>query len=298
MEIKLTEEGAAVSRIIHGMMRLRDWKRNPQDILKLIERSIENGINTFDQADIYGNYRCEELFGEALNIAPSIRSRMRIITKCGIVLSSADGNQIKHYNTSGEHITESVEKSLRNLRTDYIDILLIHRPDPIMDVEEIADTFSALKRSGKVLHFGVSNFTPGQFELLAGMLDFNLVTNQIECSVLELSPFLDGTIDTCTGYGCKPMAWSSLAGGELFTGRSGKIIRVRKALDEIRAERGAESIDVIALAWLLKHPSRIVPLIGTGNPDRIDRAATAVDLDLSRTEWFRVWTASSGRDVP
>lgn len=298
MEIKLTDEGPAVSRIIHGMMRLRDWEMGPQEILKLIERSIENGINTFDQADIYGNYRCEKLFGEALALAPSIRARMRIITKCGIVLPSAGGNPIKHYNTSGEHITESVEKSLRNLRTDHIDILLIHRPDPLMNVEEIADTFSALKRSGKALHFGVSNFTPGQFELLAGMLDFNPVTNQIECSVLELSPFLDGTIDTCTGYECTPMAWSPLGGGELFTGRSGKIVRVRKALEEIRAERGAESIDVIALAWLLKHPSRIVPLIGTGNPDRIDRAATAVDIDLSRTEWFRVWTASSGRDVP
>ncbi|MBD3180138.1 MAG: oxidoreductase [Candidatus Latescibacteria bacterium] len=298
MDISLTEEGPTVSRIAHGMMRLSGWNADARGILELVERSIQNGITTFDQADIYGNYSCEELFGEALALSPSIRDRMQIITKCGIVLPPSCGNSIKHYDTSPEHITESVEKSLRKLRTDYIDILLIHRPDPIMDVEGIADTFSSLKRSGKVLHFGVSNFTPRQFEYLAERLDFNLVTNQIECSVLELSPFLDGTIDTCVRYRCSPMAWSPLAGGELFTGRNDRISRIRKTLEEIRIERNLRSIDIIALAWVLMHPSRIIPLIGTGNPDRVDRAVTAIDLKLSRTEWFRIWSASTGRDVP
>ena len=300
MEVMLTREGPAVSRIAHGMMRLRDWKLSPEDTLELIENSIGVGVTTFDHADIYGGYSCEELFGKALALSPSIRSKMQIVTKCGIMIPGAGRGSfsVKHYDTSFRHITGSAENSLRKLRTDYIDILLIHRPDPMMNVDEIASAFSSLKESGKVLHFGVSNFTPGQYELLSSRLDFPLVTNQVECSVLQLNPFLDGTIDTCVRYGCRPMAWSPLAGGELLTGNSDRIIRVRNCLEEISQKRETESIDLIALAWLLNHPSGIVPAVGTGKSERIRRAVKAIDFELSRDEWFRIWTCSNGREVP
>ena len=300
MKVMLTKEGPAVSRIALGMMRLRDRQSNAKETLGLIEKSVETGITTFDQADIYGNYMCEELFGRALALSPAIRQKLQILTKCGIVLPGHPNSKhsVKHYNTSFKHITESVENSLKRMKTDYIDILLLHRPDPIMDIDEITSVFSSLKKSGKVKHFGVSNFTPRQHKLLADRLDFQLVTNQVECSVLHLDPFLDGTIDTCVRYGSCPMFWSPLAGGELFTGRSRKIVRVRRALEEIREQRGAESIDLIALAWLLRHPSRVIPIIGTGKPERIERAATSFDINISREEWFRIWAASNGRDVP
>jgi len=300
MDIRLSREGPEVSRISLGMMRLLQWGLTARGRLELIEKSIDMGVNTFDQADIYGNYLCEELFGEALALSPSIRKKMRIVTKCGIVIPSETrrGNYIKHYNTSRKHIMESVDNSLRKMRIEYIDVLLIHRPDPMMDVAEMASTFSSLKNSGKVLHFGVSNFTPDQFEFLSSELDFTLVTNQIECSVLRLEPFEDGTIDTCLRNRCHPMAWSPLAGGELFTGAGGRIVRVREKLEEISAEREDAPIDRIALAWLLNHPARIVPVIGTGNLKRIEGAVKALDITLSREEWFGIWSASKGREVP
>lgn len=299
MEVMFTREGPPVSRIALGMMRLRDWRLSAEDTLKLIEKSIDIGVTTFDHADIYGGYSCEELFGKALALSPSIRRNMQIVTKCGIMIPGAGrGYSVKHYDTSFRHITESAENSLRKLRTDYIDILLIHRPDPMMNVDEIASAFSSLKESGKVLHFGVSNFTPGQYDLLASRLDFPLVTNQVECSVLQLNPFLDGTIDTCVRYGCRPMAWSPLGGGDLMTGNSDRIIRVRNCLEEISQKREAESIDLIALAWLLNHPSGIVPVVGTGKFERIKRAVKAIDFELSRDEWFRIWTCSNGSEVP
>ena len=300
MKIKLERNGPEVSRIALGMMRLSGWNLSAAERRRWIERALELGLSTFDHADIYGDYTCEELFGEALSSKPSLRRRMQIVTKCGIELVSErnPGCTIKHYDTSKEHITASVERSLKRLRTDYVDLLLIHRPDPLMDAGEIAETFAALRKSGKVLHFGVSNFSVSQFELLQSSVKSPLVTNQVECSVLETKALDDGTFDLCRRRGIRPMAWSPLGGGTLFTGRTKQIQRVRKELQAVCGSLGIDSVETLAIAWLLRHPAGIVPVIGTGRMERVENALEAVKIELGREGWFRILRASRGSDVP
>ena len=195
--IEMAKGGPFLSRMALGLWRLADWGLDDVQLLDLIHASLELGITTFDHADIYGDYACEQLFGRALLREPSLREGMQLVTKCGIKLVSARRPEhgIKHYDTSRAHIIASAENSLRMLNTDHIDLLLIHRPDPLMDAGEIATAFTALREAGKVLHFGVSNFTPSQFELLASRLDFTLVTNQVELSPMNMEVLHDGTID-------------------------------------------------------------------------------------------------------
>lgn len=300
MRIKLEEKGPEISRITLGMMRLAEWNLSVEERRSWIERALELGLTTFDHADIYGDYTCEELFGEALSEMPSARQGMQLVTKCGIRLVSKrnPGCTIKHYDTSDAHIVASVENSLRRLRTDYIDILLIHRPDPLMDVDEVARAFESLRESGKVFFFGVSNFSVSQFELLQSVLPFPLVTNQVECSVLETKPFDDGTFDLCRRQGIAPMAWSPLGGGALFSGRAKRIARVRAQLRAMCDALGIGSIDRLALAWLMNHPAGIIPVIGTGRMGRVKNALEAMKIQLAREDWFRILMASVGRDVP
>jgi predicted oxidoreductase len=300
MRIKLERNGPEVSRIALGLMRSVEWGLSTAERLRWIKQAMELGLTTFDHADIYGDYTCEELFGEAISSMPSVRREMQLVTKCGVRLVSKNnpGCEIKHYDTSRSHIVASVENSLRRLRTDYIDLLLIHRPDPLMDPDEVAETFSVLRESGKVLFFGVSNFNPSQFEVLSSRVPFTLVTNQIECSVLETGSFEDGTLDMCQRLGIAPMAWSPLGGGALFGGRTKQILRVRKELRAVCNSLGIDSMEKLALAWLLKHPARIVPVIGTGRMDRIEEAVEAMSIELTREGWFGILRASRGDDVP
>lgn len=298
--INISTEGHQFSRIALGFWRLNEWKMNTGQTLDLIEKAIGLGITTFDHADIYGGYTCEEMFGKALAEKPSLREKMEIVTKCGICLVSPrrPDNHFHGYDTSKSHILKSVENSLENLNTDYLDVLLIHRPDPLMNADEVAEAFALLRESGKVKHFGVSNFSPAQFNLLQSRLDFPLVTNQVEVSVLKMDTLNDGTLDQCQQLKISPMAWSPLGGGELFWGNSEKIIRLRNELQKIGEELGDVSVDQVVLSWLLMHPSKIVPVLGTGNITRIKSAADSVNLDLSRDQWFRIWTASAGVEVP
>lgn len=292
MKIRLSEEGPMVSRLASGMMRLREWGITSRELAGFIGKCIDLGVTTFDHADIYGDHSCERLFGDALKESPSLRGRIEIVTKCGIMPVSRNnpGASIKHYDTSREHIVRSVENSLKYLGTDRLDILLIHRPDPLMNVQEVAGAFDSLRRSGKVLHFGVSNFTPRQYDLLNSVLDKPLITNQVQCSVLHLDPFEDGTLDHCVLRGIAPMAWSPLGGGALFNDRGARATRVKEAL-------GSEP-DIKALAWLLRHPSKIVPVLGSGRFERIEREAGAVAMKMEREEWFRIWSVSKGEPVP
>lgn len=291
--------GPELSRIALGMWRLNDWNMNTDGLVRFIESALDMGFTTFDHADIYGMYTVEALFGKALREKPSLRERMEIVTKCGITLVSENRpqNTFHGYDTSRNHILKSVETSLQNLHTGYIDVLLIHRPDPLMDADEVAETFLHLHKSGKVRHFGVSNFTPFQFDLLQSRLDFPLATNQVEVSVMKMEALHDGTLDQCQQLRISPMAWSPFGGGRIFTGNSEREQRVRNELIRIGEELGGAAIDQVALAWLLKHPSKIIPVLGTGNIDRIRGAAGALDLELSRDQWFRVWTASAGEEV-
>lgn len=298
--IPLPQAGPGVSRLALGLWRLTSWDLDDAGLLDLIHASLDLGITTFDHADIYGGYRCEELFGRALALEPALRQRMQLVTKCGIKLVSdrRPAHQIKHYDTGKAHILASVDNSLRVLGTEYVDLLLIHRPDPLTDADEVAEAFHELRRSGKVLHFGVSNFMPWQFDLLAARLDLPLVTNQVEISVLNMQALHDGTIDQCQRLRISPMAWSPLGGGRLFGGDDEQALRVREALRAVGQELGGASIDQVALAWVLRHPAQIVPILGTGNLEHLRRSAAAADLSLSRQQWFAIWVASAGHEVP
>lgn len=299
-QIALSETGPTCSQLALGVWRTAEWRMSRTELLHYLSTCLELGITTFDHADLYGDYTCEQLFGDALAEARSLRSQMQLITKCGIKLVSPNrpSHRIKHYDTSRDHIIASVENSLRQLQTDYVDGLLIHRPDPLMNADEVAEAFTQLKQSGKVLHFGVSNFTPSQFSLLASRLDFPLVTNQIEISVQHLDAFLDGTLDQCQQFRVAPMAWSPLGGGGIFKDTDAQSLRLRTALTQVGQELGEAAIDQVALSWLLNHPSRIVPILGSGNIERIKSAIDATTLQLSREQWFTIWTASTGRNVP
>ncbi len=298
--INLCQDGPRCSRLAHGLWRLADWNKSETEVCELIAGCLDLGITTFDHADIYGDYTCESMFGKALAAGGIDRSTVQLVTKCGIKLVSRNrpDHRIKCYDTSGAHIVASVEGSLKSLRVDYIDLLLIHRPDPLMDPRQVNEAFVALKDSGKVRHFGVSNFLPSQFELLASKLDVPLVTNQIECSVLQLDPHSDGSLDLCQRLDIRPMAWSPMGGGRLFREDSDRARRLRDVLGRIGRAIGGASIDQVALAWVLMHPARFVPVLGTGRLSRIRKAADALALTLSRDQWFDIWCASTGRDVP
>lgn len=297
-KIALHADNPMVSRLILGVWRMASWQKSSQETLSFIQQCIDWGITTFDHADLYGDYTCEGLFGDALKLAPHLRSEIQIITKCGIKLISKNRPEhiIKHYDTSYQHILASVDHSLQQLHTDYLDVLLIHRPDPLLNADEVATAFSHLKQNGKVRNFGVSNFLPSQFELLASRLDFPLVTNQVEISVVHLDAFLNGTLDQSQRLRVAPMAWSPLGGGRLF-GESPQAVRLQKALAAIGQLFNATP-DQIALAWLLVHPACIAPILGTGNLERIKSAIKAEQISLTREQWFTIWTASTGVDVP
>ena len=288
-----------MSRIVHGHWRLAEWNLSKKEILSLVERVYDLGVSTIDHADIYGGFTCEELFGEALALNKGLRKKLQIVTKCGIQFVSSNRPEIKshHYNTSKEHIIKSAERSLKNFKTDYLDVLLIHRPDPYMNPEEVAEAFAKLRQEGKVLEFGVSNFKPSQFNVLSSYLDFPLVTNQIEISPLNFEHFDYGTIDLCLEKRIHPMAWSPLGGGRLFKDNDDRTVRTRTALEKVSDEVGAKSIDEVAYAWLLNHPAKIIPIVGSGSIDRVKVAVNALNIKLTRDQWFEIWQSSLGRDI-
>ncbi len=287
-----------LSRISLGLWRAREWNYTTQQLSTLITQSFKLGITTFDHADIYGGYECEALFGNVLRENPSLREKIQIVTKCGIKLVSQKfpEHQLHCYDTSKVHIIKSAENSLRNLSTDYIDLLLIHRPDPFMNADDTADAFYDLKNSGKVLHFGVSNFLPHQFNLLQSRLDFPLVTNQIEVSVLNTEHFDNGNINFLQEKKISPMVWSPFAGGRMFWENSEQANRVRNVLNEI-AHKYQVGIDTVATAWLLVHPVNFIVVLGSGKIDRIKSALKGLEIKLTREEWFKIWIASKGYDV-
>ena len=287
------------SRMALGLWRLREWNYSSTSLVDLVEQSLDLGIDTFDHADIYGDYECEALFGNILKENSSLRAKMKIVTKCGIKLVSKNrpDHSIKFYDTSKKHIITSVENSLKNLKTDYVDLLLVHRPDPFMNADETAETFYELKKSGKVLHFGVSNFLPYQFSLLQSRLNFSLSTNQIEVSVLNLEHFENGNIDFLQEKKVVPMVWSPFAGGRIFRENNERVDRVRNVLHEV-AHKYQVGIDAVAASWLWVHPVNFSVVLGTGKIERIKSAMKGLEISLSREEWFKIWTASKGQEVP
>jgi predicted oxidoreductase len=288
------------SRIIHGHWRLLEWNLSPQALLTLVSQAMELGISTIDQADIYGDYSCEAMFGEALAIQPGLRKYLQLVSKCGIKLMSEKfpERQIKHYDYSKKYIIQSVENSLSNLHTDYLDVLLLHRPSPFFNTEEVAETFSELKQSGKVLHFGVSNFLPHQMDLLNSFLRDSLVTNQVEISPFCLDYFQNGTVEMMQKNQVSPMAWSPLAGGKLMNPQDEKGNRIFKSLQGVAHELNEDSIEKVVYTWLMKHPSKILPVVGTGKIERLKLAVEAQELEMSLEQWFKIYVAGLGDSLP
>lgn len=293
-------EPLILSEMIQGYWRLADWQMTPQQRLAFIEQHLELGITSVDQADIYGDYRSEILLGEAFRLKPSIRQQLQIITKCGIKLVSDNGPgcTVNHYDSSRAHILQSVDDSLTRMGLEQLDLLLIHRPDFLMDADEMAEAFGELQASGKVKQFGVSNFTPSQFSLLQSRLTMPLVTNQVEINPFNFTVAEDGTLDLCQQLRVRPMAWSCLAGGRLLTDGSQQAQRLRAELQAIAQELNADSIEQIVFAWIRMMPSQPRPILGRGNIVRVRDATGALKLNMSREQWYRIWIASKGHGVP
>ncbi|GAK91658.1 oxidoreductase [Nonlabens ulvanivorans] len=288
-----------ISRIVLGIWRLLDWNMSDQQLLTYLKQSIEAGVTTFDHADIYGDYECEAGFGKTLQLEPSLRSQMQLITKCGIKLKSSKfpDRRVKYYDYSKKYIIQQVEQSLKNLNTDYIDVLLLHRPSPFFNPNEVAAAFDELKTSGKVNHLGVSNFTPVQFESLQSYIKEPLVTNQIEISPGQLEHFENGNLDYLIEKRVSPMAWSPLGGGSLLNPQDEKSMRIHDAIARVAAQIEETDLSKVIYAWTLMHPSHIIPVIGTGKIERLKTAVAALDSRLSLEQWFDIYTASLGTEV-
>lgn len=276
-------------------MRWGIWGANhsEKEVQKLIETSLESGFSTFDHADIYGNYTTEKLFGDAFSEMGINREEVQLISKCGIEMPCENRSfEIKSYNYSKEHILSSVDRSLENLKTDYLDLLLLHRPSPLMNPEEIAESFHILREKKKVRHFGVSNFSTSQFDLINDA--FPLITNQIEVSVNHTDSFYDGTLDQMMLKKLQPMAWSVM--GNYFSENSEQNSRIKKVLEELCPKYDAEENQIL-LAFILKHPAKILPVIGTSKTETIKKFKEVLNLSLEREDWFKLLKASQGKEV-
>lgn len=283
---------------VAGCMRWGKWGANftSNEYKAIIESCIEQNITCFDHADIYGDYTTEADFGNALRQNSSLRHQIKIITKCGIQMIAENRPQhtIKSYNTSKDHIISSVEKSLKNFNTDYLDIFLLHRPDPLLNPSEVAEAISSLKKAGKILHFGVSNFMPHQVNALQKNIQVEF--NQVEISLMHLFPFTNGILDNCLEHNITPLAWAPLGGG-VFSDDTHPRYRSIIAAATLLAEKYKTGVNQLLIAWLLSHPSKIIPVVGTTKIERLVQAREATNILLSREDWFVLYTASMGEEV-
>lgn len=276
-------------------MRWGIWGANHsvKEIQKLIDVCVEENITTFDHAYIYGGHTTEELFGNAWKDMDLKRENLQFISKCGIVMSSdKKPSALKYYNYNKDYILNCVDESLSNLKTDYLDTLLLHRPSPLMNPEVIAEAFTVLKNAGKVKEFGVSNFSVSQFELINQYVP--LVTNQIEISVNEISSFENGILDQLMSKGLRPTAWSVM--GSYFSDQSDENIRIKKVIVELCDKYNAEENQIL-LAFILKHPSKIIPVIGTSKAETIRTLSQTLQIDLDLEDWFRILESIRGKEV-
>ena len=280
------------SPIIIGTMRWGIWgaQHSVKEVQKLIETSLNENLSTFDHADIYGDYTTEKLFGDAFSEMSLKREEVQFISKCGLQMPCSNRNYtVKSYNYSQKHIIKSVDQSLENLKTDYLDVLLLHRPSPLINPVEIAESFEFLRETKKVRHFGVSNFSSSQFDLVNEA--FPIITNQVEISLNQTRSFFDGTLDQLMLKNLQPMAWSVM--GNYFKEESGENKRIKKVLHELCKKYSAEENQIL-LAFILKHPSRILPVVGTSSVGNIAKFRESLSIKLETEDWFRLLEAKSG----
>ena len=298
--VRLHSQGPEMSRLIWGSMRAFDHFATPAKLADFLGFLLDQGVTTVDTADIYGKYGVEAHLGAALKLMGVRARRFEIITKADICLATENRprHRMKHYNASAAHMTAALDASLRNLGVEAVDLWLVHRPDPLMDAEETAGALDRAVAAGKAHHVGVSNFRPSQIELLASRLKAPIVTDQIEFSPLQLDPLSDGTLDIVQRLAIRPQIWSPVAGGRLLSGTGEREVHVREILSRVAGELGLAGPAEAALAWVARHPSRPLPIIGSGRKERIEGALAALAVRMDEQTWYEIWRASLGSPVP
>ena len=297
---KLAAHGPEFSRMVYGTWRLLDTKPTPQEINRRLHTCLDLGITSIDTAEIYGLYEVEKALGAALALSPGLRDKLELVTKAGIYVpcSYHPNRRTAHYNATGPRLRKSLEKSLQLLGTDRIDLFLVHRPDWLTRADDTAAGLNELLRSGKIRATGVSNYSASQFDLLNARMEQPLVTNQIEFHLLHPEPINDGTLQQCEKLGVLPMAWSPLAGGRLFDPNNPAALRLAAATKNMSSRYNEATLEQLAYAWILAHPSHPLPVIGTNKIERLQSAAQADAIVLEREDWYALWEAAQGRKIP
>ncbi len=293
----ICKDGPAVSPLVAGFWRLQHWQKTTAELDAYVQQLLELGVTTMDHAWVY---RSEAPFGQMLKANPGLRSQMQIVTKCSIRplgFGPLGAQATNHYDASASYITASVEDSLSALHTDYVDVLLLHRPDYLMDVHEVAEAFGQLKAAGKVRTFGVSNFSTAQLSELRQVWP-ELVTQQVEFSPVNMGHLDTGVFNQCGELGIRPMLWSCLAGGQLFDPQNDKCCRIQKALKHVAEQTGAISLDAVVFTWVSALPCQPLPIVGTQHITRVKTAIEGLQLTLTREQWYHIWEASNGAPVP
>jgi predicted oxidoreductase len=297
---QLAPHGPEFSRLVYGTWRILDDGSTIQDINRRLQRCVELGITTLDTAEIYGMYEVERALGEALALSPGLREKIEIVTKAGIYIPNKyhPERHTAQYNATAERLIKSLDKSLRFLGTDHVELFLVHRPDWLTSADSTAQGLNQLLRDGKIRSAGISNYNVHQVELLNSRLEQPLVTNQIEFHLLHMNPIHDGTLDQCQQQRIRPMAWSPLAGGRLFDQTNEAAVRLAKAAVQMSEKYNGATLEQLAYAWIMAHPSQPLPIIGTNKIERIESAAQAASIQLERQDWYTLWTAAHGHGIP
>jgi predicted oxidoreductase len=298
--IPITAGGPEFSRMVYGTWRLLADHPTPQQVNERLHACLELGITTIDTAEIYGTYEVEEMLGRALALSPGLRDKLEIVTKAGIYVPNRfhPERRTAHYNASGARLVKSLDKSLRLLGTDRVELFLVHRPDWLTSAADTAGGLNELLRAGKIRAAGVSNYNVAQFDLLNAHMERPLATNQLEFHLLRMEPILDGTFAQCEKLGARPMAWSPLAGGRLFDPQNPAAQRLAAAAASLAPRYNGATLEQLAYAWLLAHPSQPLPVIGTGKIERIRSAAAAAEITLEHEDWYALWEAAQGHRIP
>ena len=298
--VQLAKQGPELSRVVYGTWRLLATQPTAQEINRRLHACLELGVTTVDTAEIYGLYEVEKALGAALALSPGLRDKLELVTKAGIYVPCGyhPERRTAHYNATGARLIKSLDKSLRWLGTDRIDLFLVHRPDWLTRADDTAGGLNHLLRDGKIRAAGVSNYSAAQFDALNACLEQPLTANQVELSLLHMEPLSDGTLQQCERLGVLPMAWSPLAGGKLFASDDPAAQRLAAAAAAMSPRYGGATLEQLACAWVLAHPSRPAAVIGTNKVERIRCAAQAESLALEREDWYALWEAAQGRKVP
>lgn len=289
----MSPNGPHFYEVVQGYWRMASWDRTTQEHLTYVKQCLDLGVSTVDHAPVY---KSEDIFGKVISTDKTIRDKIEIVSKCGIIPGDAS-NTVDHYDSSYNSIVSSVNKSLIDLNTDYIDTLLLHRPDYLMNADEVTKAFAELKNDGKVRYFGVSNFSESQFSLVQSSLHDSLVTNQLEFNPVNTQAIDNGTFDKLQISKVRPMAWSCLAGGSLFKSENEQCSRIIKVLHEIKEELNISSIEAVIYAWVRIHPSNPITIVGSSNIQRLKIAVDSIDIKLNTEQWYRVLEASNGFGV-